>query len=597
VVSIINAVRDIDRLREIAQVLIRHGMGELVARIGLSSVVPGGGQGAGAQTAPQTSQQSFAQRLRLVLQDLGPSFVKLGQIVSTRPDIIPADVITELKKLQDSVPPFPVDEVRAQIEETLGAPIEAIYESFDERPLASASIGQVHRARLRLPPDDDEGTAPLESAISAAAAGDEAGVAAMAAAAAQPPPRGKVVDVVVKVQRPRIRSVIERDLELLHMLARITERAIPESRIYSPTGLVEEFDRAIMAELDFNIEADHAERFARNFASHELARFPKVYRQALGKKVITLEFLDGKKIYDAVRAGCSGEYLAKKSLGIVAKMIFEDGFFHADPHPGNILILTPGGDLTRPLVGLIDLGLVGELPPELREHLVDLMLAAIRADSDSLADAMLRIGRPRGKVDMTAYRATVRRLSAKYFGKPLKEIEIASLVTDLVQGAIQHNIDIPVELSLMGKSLMTIEGIGKELYPDLDIWEEARPFLLELVMKRFHPARVGNELWRGISQLSNATRDLPLQVHEILEDLRRGDFEVRSRNPDLDRITDRLGRRMLVGLTLIGLLGSGTALLIASPRYHALALAMLVSAAVLFLGHLARDLTRGPKQS
>jgi ubiquinone biosynthesis protein len=196
---------------------------------------------------------------------------------------------------------------------------------------------------------------------------------------------------------------------------------------------------------------------------------------------------------------------------------------------------------------------------------------------------------------MDAFRATVRRLASKYLGKPLKEIEISGVVQDLVQGAIQHEIDIPTELSLVGKALMTIEGIGKELHPDLDIWEEARPYLLDLVMKRYHPLRLGNELWRGMSQLSSAARNMPLQINDILDDLRRGELTLRTRDPELPRLVDRLGRRVLSGLVAVGLLGAGTALLIGAPQLRALAYGFLAGAALIFLGHLVRDAFRGEK--
>src|SRR5688572_12337799 len=274
--SLISAVKDIDRLRQITTVLARHGFGELLARAGLGGTVPAG--------EGERRRLSFAERMRLAIEELGPSFIKLGQIVSTRPDLIPADVITELKKLQDNVPAMSIDDVRQTVQETLGATAEEIYVAFDEKPLACASIGQVHRARLVVDGEPE-------------------------------------VEVVVKVQRPRIRATIERDLDLLYFLARVIERAIPESKIYSPVGLVSEFDKAIMAELDYTVEADNAERFARNFAGNPIVRFPKVYRGATGKRVLTLEFFPGQKIYGAVAEGVSGETIANHALQIIAQMV------------------------------------------------------------------------------------------------------------------------------------------------------------------------------------------------------------------------------------------------------------------------------------
>jgi ubiquinone biosynthesis protein len=542
---LLSAIKDVDRLRQIALVLVKHGFGELIARTNLGALVPGR-----RPTEDEPRRVSFAVRLRLALQDLGPSFIKLGQIISTRPDLIPADVVAELKKLQDDVPAISIDDVRATIEETLGAPAAEIYRSFEEQPLACASIGQVHRAVL------------VEDGVER--------------------------QVVVKVQRPRIRDVIERDLDLLYFLARVIERAIPESKIYSPVGLVGEFDRAIMSELDFGVEADNAERFAKNFAGNETVRFPRVHRAASGKKVLTLEFFDGKKIQPAVAAGARGDAIARNALGVIAQMIFEDGFFHADPHPGNILILGPP---ETPVLGLLDLGLVGRLTPEMRDKAVDLMVAAVRGENDALADALLAMGKPRGRVDMPAFRAEVARLSERYLGKSIKDVEVSALIRDLVQGAVQFEIEMPTEMLMVGKALMTVEGIGKEIYPELDVWTEIRPYFLKLVWQRYHPERLGRELLRRAGELGVAARDLPKQVNHILEDLRSGRLEVRSVDPNLPGAADRLGRRIYssVAIGSFTLAGAG---LLAAGRHEQLGWTLLAIAGGQLLLHVFGDLKR-----
>ncbi len=315
-ISVVSAVRDLGRLREITSVLVRHGFGEVVTRIGFGRKPRKGTasdpppSGRGGEDAPEIStdelakgeeekkRTSTAERIRLVLQDLGPSFIKLGQIASTRPDLLPPDVITELKKLQENVPAVPFEEVKKVIETSLGVTLEQAFVSFEEAPLAAASIGQVHRAVLATPEGEHQ--------------------------------------VVVKVQRPNVGVTVQRDLELLHIMAAALERAIPETRLYSPIGLVQQFDRSITAELNFTIEGENAERFAKNFEGtplYDLARFPKVYKQASSKHVLALELFDGLKIDKAVAAGVDGKVVAKNAVGVVIKMIFEDGFFHADPHP------------------------------------------------------------------------------------------------------------------------------------------------------------------------------------------------------------------------------------------------------------------------
>jgi len=565
-ISVVSAVRDLGRLREISAVLVRHGFGEVVTRVGLGGGKPRGSVPPPPLTAPaeglevpshehahgeaEKERVSGAERMRLVLQDLGPSFIKLGQILSTRQDVLPESVILELKKLQDNVPAVPFAEIKNVVEASLGASIDSVYDSFEDAPLASASIGQVHRA-------------VLETAD------------------------GKV-DVVVKVQRPGVGNTVARDLEILHLLAAAMERAIPETRIYSPVALVQQFDQSITSELNFIIEADNADRFARNFAGHARVKFPTVYRQACAKHVLTEEFFHGKKIDRAVADGASGPVLAREAVNVIVKMIFEDGFFHADPHPGNIIILGPSD---APIFGLIDVGMVGRLSPELRDLTLDLVIAAVRKDSYAVADALYAIGRPTRKVDMRAYRAEASLLAEKYLGRPLKELDFAALIRDLMRAALKYGIEIPTDFMLVGKALMTIDGIGKSVDPDLDVYGVATPALLEQLKKRYSPERLGNDLWRTVEQLSKASVDMPMQLREVLDDLRLGRLSLRTVDPALPATADRLGRRLYTGLIVASLIGSGTVLL-SGPVHPIVGIVMLSLAAVVWIGHALRDLRR-----
>ncbi len=574
-VSILNAVRDLGRIRQIYVVLVRHGFGELAQRLGFGgakkpkALLLAAGDTpeealALAEPVPEDETRrgeeerrkiSLAERVRLVAMDLGPSFVKLGQIASTRPDIFPGDWIIELKKLQDEVNPLSFGEIKDAVEASLGASIDEIYERFDEKPLAAASIGQVHRAVLRHPEGPKE--------------------------------------VVVKVQRPGVRATVARDLELLHALAALVERTIPESRIYSPGALVDQFDRAITSELDFTLEADHAAKFARNFEGNPNVRFPHVYKEASSKQVLTLEYLPGLKVYDAIREkGFIGEKIAKTSVGIIIKMVFEDGFFHADPHPGNILIL---GEPETPVIGLIDLGMVGRLSPEMRDKTIDLMVAAVRQDHVAVADALYAIGTPTKKIDMRAYRAEVAELSEKYLGRPLKEIELSAMISDLVGGATKYGLEIPPDFLLVGKSLMTMEGVGKELDPNLDVFGEARPFFLELLRRRYSPERIGNEIWRGLERLSTAAYDMPHQVREILDDLRLGRLTLQIREPAFPDTIDRLGRSFFAALVVASFVLAGT-LLLALKTYEILGIVLLVFGVLVMIGHVFLDLIRRFRQ-
>lgn len=565
-ISVLSAVRDLARLREISTVLVRHGFGEVVARAGFGRTRKPKGPGesleppseldiapdALAQGEAEKARAKTAERIRLVLQDLGPCFIKLGQIASTRNDLIPKDIIVELKKLQDDVPAVSFEEIKKTVELSLGKPLETVYKRFDETPLATASIGQVHRATLETPEGD--------------------------------------VEVVVKVQRPNVASSVVRDVELLHIMAAAIEATIPEAKIYSPVGLVQQFDRSIMQELNFLIEAENCEKFAANFANDPAIRFPKVYRQATSKNVLTLEFFDGKKLNHAVRDGYDGKLIAKKSVGVIIKMAFDHGFFHADPHPGNIIIL---GTPEDPVIGLIDVGMVGRLSPELRDRTVDLLMAAVRNDSAGVADALYAIGRPTRKVDMREYRAEVSVLAEKYLGKPLKEIDLGAMLRDLVQGAMKYGIEIPPDFMMVGKTLMTLEGIGKELDPDLDIFGEATPFFTELLMKRYSPQRIGNELMRGVEQLSRAGYDMPLQLREVLDDLRLGRLAIRAPDPALALATERLGRRVFSGLFVASATFAGAYLVRGEEK--GLGAAFLVLGVLVWVGHALLDWRRGSR--
>ena len=549
--QVVTAVRDLGRLREISTVLVRHGFGEIVTRVfgGRSKKPPEIASEAAevARGEDEKKRISFPERVRLVLQELGPSFIKLGQIASTRPDVLPPDVIAELKKLQDDVPAVPFDALREVIEESLAAPLNEIFVRFEEKPLATASIGQVHRAVLSH--------------------------------------EGGEVDVVVKVQRPGVGNTVARDLELLHMMAAALERAMPETKIYSPVGLVQQFDRSITSELNFLVEADNAERFAKNFEAWDNVRFPKVYRQATSKHVLTLEFFEGRKVDKAAADGFDGKVIAKIATALIVKMIFEDGFFHADPHPGNVIIM---GTPEKPIIGLIDVGMVGRLSPELRDLTVDLMVAAVRKDTLAAADAMYAIGRPTKKVDMREYRAEVAVLAEKYLGRPLKEIELSAMIRDLVQGAMKYGLEIPTDFMLVGKALMTIEGIGKQLDPDLDVFSEVAPHFFEILKKRYSPQRLGNELWRGVEQLSRAGYDLPMQAREVLDDLRLGRLTLRTADPELPKAADRLGRRVFSAIVISALLASG-AYLLAHADKDAVAITLFVVAGLIWLVHGVRD--------
>jgi ubiquinone biosynthesis protein len=556
-VSIVHAKRDIGRLREISTVLVRYGFGEIVARLGLGrsrrprdSSFPPETAEASDNEAPAadgvTNESAFAVRFRRVLEDLGPSFIKLGQIASTRADLLPQELIIELRKLQDSVSEVPFEAIREQVERSLGTELDQVFEQFEPEPLAAASIAQVHRATLRT----DDG----------------------------------LRQVVVKVQRPGISETIESDLDLLHVLAALVERTIPESRAYSPEGLVRQFDHTVHEELDFTIEAENARRFARNFQSFPGIRFPMVYRHASSKRVLTLEYFDGKKLDDAIADGASRRAIATLSLEVMIKQIFDDGFFHADPHPGNVIVL---GEPEHPVIALIDLGMVGRLSPRLRDLTVDLMVGAIRRDYDAIADAIEGIGTPIERIDSTRFRTEVALLAERYLGRPISDIELSVLIRDLGRLANAHGLEIPTDFLLVGKALMTVEGIAKQLDPDLDIFEEARPHFLNILKRRYSPERLTMQFLRRVERLSDATANLPHQLSDVLDDLRLGRMRITTESKESRLAFDRLGRR-LVASCVFGSSTIGGAWLYAAQ--HRTIGAIMLGSAVLWLGlHVVGD--------
>jgi ubiquinone biosynthesis protein len=563
VTTVLTAVRDLGRLREIALVLAKHGFGEVLARMGLGGLAP---KTALIETETERRRLAWPERIRLVLEDLGPSFMKLGQMVSTRADLLPRELIAELIKLQDDVPPVDFAAIQKEVESSLAAPMSEVYAHFDEQPIAAATIGQVHRARLKSPPTQVDG---------------EAGGAS---------PALRSPDVAVKVQRPNVRATIERDVELLEFLAAILERSVAEARVYDPVGLVREFDRSIMAELDFTIEAANADRFQRNFEGHDYVTFPRVYKSASSKRVLTTEFFEGRTIRGALAAGVDGKRLARTAVRIVIKMIFEDGFFHADPHPGNIIIMGPA---EAPVIGLIDLGMVGRLSPELRSKTVRLMVAAARKDSIAVADALYAIGRPTSKIDMTAFRSEVSLLADKFIGVPLRDIQLSALIRDLVDAAVRFGLEIPTDFMMVGKALMTLEGIGRELDPELDVFEEAKPYFLTLLRKRYGPEELGNELLRGIEKFAGVARDVPLHLDEVLDDLRMGRLEIRTAETQLGPSLDRLGRRMFSGFVVASLnVAAGLALISSWPYRVWVSAALLVAAWLAWALHVSGDAIR-----
>lgn len=523
----LSIIHDINRFLEILRVLAHHGFGHLVAEItkdnsGISKRIQ-----IPSDSVKPKLDDGFAtySRVRMVLQDLGPTFIKLGQILSTRPDLIPPELITELNKLQDEVQPFSFDEAKQQIETELGHPLDRIFSRFDSIPIGTASIGQVYAAAL--------------------ASGEE---------------------VVVKVRRPNVENIIKRDIELLYYLAQSVEKRVPQLRTLDPSGIVYEFDRAVFKELDYDIERSNIQKFAELFSDSKDIVIPKIYREYCTKHVLTMERIMGVKITQFEKLGCNGPALAKAALQAVLAMVFRCGFFHADPHPGNIFALPENR------IAFLDMGMVGRLDDRMRFKLADVILAIMEQDLEEVANIIYSLGSREKKVSRTMFNRDIAEVMDRILGKSLEDIHFAEIVKDLLECARCHEIRIPHEFTLMGKALITVESIAKELDPGLSMEAELAPFVRELIAIRYSPKRITKNLFKRAMQFYHWSNELPEHVMTVLDDLQSGNLKVKVEQPDQDNMLkniDRIVGKLIFGLITCSLIISSTFFLTLSRFDHA----------------------------
>jgi len=510
------AVSDLRRLREIAGVLARHGFDEAAVRV-WGKAAPEQPPPAGAPPAAEdASAVPPARRFRLVLQDLGPTFIKLGQVLSARPDLLPREALEELAFLQDRVEPVPVAEVRATIEEGLGRPVEELFAAFEDEPLATASIAQTHRATL----SDGQ-------------------------------------HVAVKVQRPDIAESVYSDLDLLRGLAHLLEATVEEARFYDPVGIVEAFEDALTEELDFRLEIAHMEAFHKSFARRRCLVIPAPLSELSCRTVITMEFMDGVKV--SAFGGGDHMGLASQLIEGFYRMVFDDGLFHADPHPGNLLVLE--GDR----MALLDYGLVGRLTSEEQELLTLLGLGIFMKDVGGLARLIFRIGAPEVHVSLSAFRQEIQVLLDRYVGVDLSDVDTGSLLSELLDAAMRYGIRIPTQYALLAKAGGTLEGVIRDLHPDLNPYQVAAPYVRELMTRRFSPERLVGQLMRTGLGLASFLQDVPAQLDQVLLDLESGKLRVRMDNPGLEELgknLNALSTRLFFGCVAAGLIVAG-ALLVA----------------------------------
>ncbi|NRD53281.1 AarF/ABC1/UbiB kinase family protein [Corallococcus exiguus] len=499
-------LQDLNRIRQIALIAARHGFGEVTERAGVWRML--GGRKEKVEVSEEARRESTARRFRLFLSELGPTFIKLGQVLSTRADLLPAEFVEELATLQDNVEAIPLEQVHAQIRDALGKDVQELFAQVDPEPLAAASIAQVHRA------------VTLE--------GEE---------------------VVIKVQRPGIAQRIDADLGVLRSLARLLEAVVEETGIYSPSGIVDEFDRAIHEELDFINEATNIRAFLENHKDRPYLKIPRVHAALSSRTVLTMEFIRGEKINPAALPEADRKQIAQHILEASFRQLFDDGLFHGDPHPGNVLLME-GNRLA-----LLDFGVVGRLTRPMQETLVMLCLAVALKDSDSVARILYRVGVPDARANLMGFRNDIEAILGQHLPTTLGQVDARTLLRDLLDLAVKYRIRIPKEYALLSRASISTEGMLRGLYPELNIIEVALPYAKELMAGRYDPSQLQGGLMRTLLRFQSMAQDLPTQLSQILLDLETGRFSVTVRAEQFDKLNENL--RSVAVIAFLGLCACG----------------------------------------
>jgi ubiquinone biosynthesis protein len=509
------ATRSLGRLSEIAQVMVRHGFGYLLEAHKLTDLLPG--RSAEARLAAAPNAVTRGRHLRELFDELGPTFVKFGQLLSTRPDVVPPDIIAELRALQDDVRPFPFEQAEAMIEAELGNSLERLFLDFDPVPVAAASIGQVHRATL---------------------------------------PNGK--EVAVKVQRPGAARQIEADLALMYQAARLVKERVHALDFVDAQALVDEFARALRHELDYRLEARNAQGFYRNFAGDPHVHVPRVYWSYTRERVLTLEWLEGIHVADVDGTVLTIE--ERRDLAyLIAEtwmtMIFRHGFFHGDPHPANIFVLAEQGT-----IGLVDFGSVGKLSDDDMTKLTRLFIDAASENVDALPKRLADLGVRYPKEREEEFLAELREIYYRYYGASLAQIDPIQIVREAFQLIYTMNLRLPTRFLLLDRAIATLGAVGIELYPDFNVFEVARPYARGLMLERFTPERIARRARRDALQYAHILREAPHQIYDIFEELRDGQIEVGFVHKGLDEFLAELQKvfnRLVIALIVTGgLIGS-----------------------------------------
>jgi ubiquinone biosynthesis protein len=508
----LSAMRDLGRLHDIASILIRYGFGDLVRRLGLEAPLVKAGRALNWTRLEHLLKLAPPERVRKAMEEMGPTFIKLGQVLATRVDLFGPEWISEFEKLQDRVPPLSFSELRAQLEDDLETTVAEAFAEFDESALAAASIAQVHKAKLR---------------------------------------DGRVV--IVKIRRPGIRPTVEADLRLLERLVAIVETEFPEARRFRPRDIFRQFELSLRNELDLLTETRNMDRIGRCFQGDPHIVIPKPVWQFCGERVNVQEFIDGlagREISSLSGTGIDRKLVAQRGVDAVLRMALFEGFFHADPHPGNFIYL-PGNR-----IAFIDFGMVGSLTEARRAEIVDLLNALITRDAATIVEVLLDWA---GDMDTEPdqLKTEMALFVERYHGLPIKDVHLVEVLGDMTTMIRDHGLTLPPDLTMLLKTLITMEGMGRQIDPDFDIVTQVAPLLRRATAERYKPETVMRNAWRNVGGLMRVFGKLPEDLRRMMRLFRRGAVKINVEMNELARfgtLMDRAASRLTVGMVTASLI-------------------------------------------
>jgi ubiquinone biosynthesis protein len=487
-------IRNVRRIREITSVLIKHGFADIVDRLNLSGFADRSKRiflkkpDSSFETKPQLEE-----RIRRTFEELGATFIKLGQVMATRPDLVPMDLVLELRKLHDDVLPFPYEEAKKVIENELNKPVVEIFSNIDEKPLAAASIAQVHRASF------------IDGS-----------------------------KVVIKIQRPDVERIIKSDLQILKWIAAQIEDRIPEVRQFNPVGLVEEFSKTLQKEISFKTELHNIQRFAKNFEGDATLHIPKAYPELSSEKILIMEDVTGIKIFERQKLekiNIELHELARRGTSVMLKSIFEYGFFHADPHPGNFFIREDGS------IALVDFGMMGSLDQQRIDEILSFLVSILVGDQEMLIDLLVDMDLVDENSDLRGLKAEAMSLVSRYGSISLEKIDVGNIINEVFTMVLRHRVQLPPDMLLIGRALTTMEGIAREIYPQFNPLEEIKPYIISIYFKRtMDPAKHSKNIYRGLSDLFVFLKEVPRDLRNLTRRLRKGELTLQIHDKNTDRI-------------------------------------------------------------